>query len=316
MNQKHLATGLLILGVILFPPLGIIPLGAAGFLVSVALLAGGLFLLIQTPKAQTVPLNHGKPEFHRTSSYTKELTPDEEVQFTVFAASSKKPAWTYVAGTAAGFITTILVGFIGILAINVMSNGKGTSGVYFLALIAGVLVGYLMVTLKNNDTRPAAHDTRFYVSETQISNRDGQGKLHPLALSSIDRFVIRNTVTGSGSSHQVSRSFGGQGTNLFAAGAIGEVMSGGRTMPGASGVAVGSSTIAANAAGGAVMGLTNVASASREKAYANHAAWLENNSYLLEAHGGGKANVLAGGMDETTAHGLMTDLARILGLQS
>jgi hypothetical protein len=37
-------------------------------------------------------------------------------------------------------------------------------------------------------------------------------------------------------------------------------------------------------------------------------------SYRLDAEHGGKATTLAGGLNETTAYGLMTDVSNILGL--
>jgi hypothetical protein len=37
-------------------------------------------------------------------------------------------------------------------------------------------------------------------------------------------------------------------------------------------------------------------------------------SYMLCAEAGGRSTTLAGGMTEVTAHGLMTDVSRILGL--
>jgi len=35
--------------------------------------------------------------------------------------------------------------------------------------------------------------------------------------------------------------------------------------------------------------------------------------YSLDVEAGGKAYVLAGGMDETTAYGLMRDVSKVLG---
>jgi hypothetical protein len=36
-------------------------------------------------------------------------------------------------------------------------------------------------------------------------------------------------------------------------------------------------------------------------------------SYMLCAESGGRSHTLAGGMNEVTAHGLLTDVSRILG---
>jgi hypothetical protein len=45
-----------------------------------------------------------------------------------------------------------------------------------------------------------------------------------------------------------------------------------------------------------------------------HDAKIRDVCFSLDVEGGGKAHLLAGGMDETTAFGLLTDVSRIIGL--
>lgn len=42
-------------------------------------------------------------------------------------------------------------------------------------------------------------------------------------------------------------------------------------------------------------------------------AWFADHSYIVEAQSQGRAYVLANGLDETTAHGLMQSVSRKLG---
>jgi hypothetical protein len=66
--------------------------------------------------------------------------------------------------------------------------------------------------------------------------------------------------------------------------------------------------------GGVSAGLQNAGAALGQHLEKKRIQKLAEISYRLDAEHGGKATTLAGGLNETTAYGLMTDVSNILGL--
>ena len=170
-----------------------------------------------------------------------------------------------------------MAGFIAIVIIGVATSPKGEASLFtvLMAAVFGVGLTWILARTRLNDERVAAADNHFFASRYLVST------LYPenakVTPDAIDQFRIRNTMTGA---TLVLREFIGT--------------------PG-----IGSAVALAGT------GLRN----QLEKSEASYLQHLADNSYVVEIMSGGKGVILAGGLDEDTATGLMHAVSRAVAQQ-
>lgn len=165
-----------------------------------------------------------------------------------------------------------MFGFIAIIVIGTVSSPKGEASILtvLMAAIFGVGIVWILQRFRLNDERVAAADNRFFASRYLVSTL--YPKQAKVTPDAIDLFRIRNTMTDA---VIVSRQY------------------------------ISSPSL------GAALGHAGSAARNQvakiEGAYLQH---LADNSYVVEIMTGGKGVVLAGGLDEDTATGLMYAVER------
>jgi hypothetical protein len=292
-----------------------------GALISVGCMVGSIFLFFHKPivvARNPFAINMTKDELqrlvptHKQSSFESRPSKDEGwTKFKVHAAMAEpiNTARPFLLGVG----MTFLIWFIGFATVG---HGETLPALPAMGgLILGFLAGWGMYQIDSmlvGDKREAAYDSTFNVHPLCVQ------LLHPFLWTvnpqEIDRLRIRNSLTGE---QFESRSVVmGGGGNPIAGGILGEAIAGSRTMPGVSGVAIGGAAgVMAAGVGLAAMGAGALGNAVRKGDHRRHMK-LAANSFVLEAHIGGQVRVMAGGMDENTAYGLMQAVIRAIGGQS
>lgn len=232
------------------------------------------------------------------STFTKE----KDDTFTVFdvhpAKMGGKPIARIVAFTFMGLIcVTPMV----TMATNSISTG------FFSACVFVIVCDFLFYKLRFNDKRECAVDSRFKVNTSMISRKFP----YPggIDAKSIDRLVIRNSMTGTSAEVTPYRT---AGINPLGAGIAGEYVAGTSSMPGVVGGAVGSVAAMGNVAATTMLMAHTAGLNALERSEAKYKNKMAETSFVLEAHVSGKVEVLAGGMDENTAYGLMRSVSRAM----
>jgi len=289
-----------------------------GALISVGCMVGSIFLFFHKPivvARNPFAINMTKDELqrlvptHKQSSFESRPSKDEGwTEFEVHAAMAE-PTNT-ARPFLLGVITTLVIWFVGFA-----NSGRG-QGLPAAAAIGGLILGFAAAwamwkidSLRMGDKREAAYDSAFNVHPLCVQ------LMHPFMWTvnpqEIDRLRIRNSLTGE--QFESRSAVRGHGGNPIAGGIIGEAIAGSRTMPGVSGVAIGGAAGLMGAGVGlAVMGTGALGNAVRKGDHRRHMK-LAANSFVLEAHIGGQVRVMAGGMDENTAYGLMQAVIRAIG---
>lgn len=212
-----------------------------------------------------------------TSTYISESIGDEKIKFTVSAAEGRAPIGRALFLGILGFV---LGGHL--FRIN---NYGGTSHDWGLAsFIFGIIGSVALFKLfrkysRSQDKKMRGDGGTFVVSKAGINFTDGAS----VPTERIHRLVMRNAFSGAVIPYAQG------GVVAGGTGAVGMGM--------AAGAAVGSAI--ANAG-------TAIAQADIQRGTAI--------GYRLDVEYGGAAKTLAGGMTETTAYGLMQDVANVLAL--
>jgi hypothetical protein len=158
-------------------------------------------------------------------------------------------------------------GFVAILIIGVTTSAKGEASVFtmLMAVVFGVGLTWILQRFRLTDERVAAADTHFFAGRYAVSTVYPQDA--KIAPNAIDVLRIRNTMTGA---TVVLREY------------------------------IGTPSI-----GSAVALAGNGVRNQLEQSEATYLQHLADNSFVVEVQSNGKTAILAGGLDESTATGLM-----------
>ncbi|RAN82080.1 hypothetical protein B5P43_10400 [Bacillus sp. SRB_336] len=168
-------------------------------------------------------------------------------------------------------------GFVAILIIGVTTSAKGEASIFtmLMAVVFGVGLTCILHRFRLNDERVAAADTHFFAGRYAVSTVYPQDA--KVAPDAIDVLRIRNTMTGA---TVVLREY------------------------------IGTPSI-----GSAVALAGNGVRNQLEQSEATYLQHLADNSFVVEVQSNGKTAILAGGLDEVTATGLMNAVSRAVAQQ-
>jgi hypothetical protein len=167
-----------------------------------------------------------------------------------------------------------VAGFVAILIIGVTTSAKGEASIFtmLMAVVFGVGLTWILHRFRLNDERVAAADTHFFAGRYAVSTVYPQDA--KIAPNAIDVLRIRNTMTGA---TVVLREY------------------------------IGTPSI-----GSAIALAGNGVRNQVEKLEGTYLQHLADNSFVVEVQSNGKTAILAGGLDEATATGLMCAVERAI----